>query len=271
MTTTHYKQLFRVLDDFLGEQNKALDNLDCCINKYIRTDGIFDTCVSCGFMKPHNEVIIKKHFLNPRFQLTTTIGYNNKFKSVNRLHKWINYDYRENMSIRNYKVIREMGQKLKLDNWIMDNACMIYKHIYIDNKISSRNKIKNSLFIYCLMKSAFYYKKEFNIISCIKDNGLSIENYNKSLLKVDDENKLFLNPNMTIQHKKLTDNFDSDITLMDIIIEYNKNCGNKNKKRLNDNSILIGSIYNLLDLEDDKKFYKVFNITRTTIKKFISP
>ena len=71
------------------------------------------------------------------------------------------------------------------------------------------------------------------------------------------------------------DNFTTNVTLTEIIIEYNKNCKKgKNKKRLNNNSILLASIYNLLytkkHLDDDKEFYKVFNITRTTISKFFN-
>ncbi len=270
MTTSHYKTLFKQLDDFIGIKPPSEIDRRCCEKPRIRTDGIHDTCVNCGTMNPYNEIIIKKHFLNPKYQLSTCIGYNNKFKPVLRLHKWINYDYRENMANRNYNEIREIGSKLKLDPWVLDNACMIYKKIYIDDNISSRNKIKKSLFIYCLSKSCYNYNIDFDIIKTLKDNKLSIKNYNKSLLKIKDVSKLFLNPNMVLLYKKLKDNFDTQIKAMDIIIEYNKNCNmGRNKKRLNNNSILIGSIYNLLNLDCDKKFYKTFNITKTTINKFI--
>ena len=65
-------------------------------------------------------------------------------------------------------------------------------------------------------------------------------------------------------------NWDTDIKMNDLIIEYNRILLlERNKEcRLNNNSILIGSIYNLLNLTTDKKFIKVFNITPTTIKKF---
>ena len=90
---------------------------------------------------------------------------------------------------------------------MIDNVCCIYKSIYIDRNVSSRNKIKRSLYIYCLYASCVEYNSEFDIIETLKDNQLSIENYNKALLKVEDENKLFLNPNMSKQYKKIKDNW----------------------------------------------------------------
>jgi hypothetical protein len=69
----------------------------------------------------------------------------------------------------------------------------------------------------------------------------------------------------------LIDNYETNITLLEIIKEYNilfKLLRNK-KYKLNKNSILICSIYKLLKNETDKKFYSIFNITQSTIKKFI--
>lgn len=271
MSDAHYRELFDKLDKFIGDTTTYVTEDRCCENPVIRNDGIMETCINCGSMNPYNEDIIKKSFLNPRYQLSTNIGYNSKYKNINRLHKWINYDYRENMANRNYEEMRGIANKLELDDWVINNACMIYKNIYIDKNISSRNKIKRSLFVYCLFKSCMFYNKDFDIIQTLKDNNLSIENYNKSLLKVEDDDKLFLNSNMMIYYKKMNDNFDTNITLSNIINEYNRVCKieKKNEWRLNNNSILIGSIYNLLNLEDDKKFYKTFNITKITINKFV--
>mgnify|MGYP000651418493 CR=1 FL=1 len=50
------------------------------------------------------------------------------------------------------------------------------------------------------------YKTDFDVIKTLEDNGLSIGNYNKALLKVKDEEKLLLNINMTKLYTKLTDN-----------------------------------------------------------------
>ena len=270
MNTQHSKELFKKLDDFIGTNNHKPQEERCCQKPVIRKMDFFDTCINCGRMYEPFDDIIKEEFLNPLYQSSTSIGYSNKFKGVYRIHKWINHDYKENMANTNYVIIKSMGKKLGLNEKILNNACMIYKRIYIDNKVSSRNKIKQSLFIYCLYKSCLDYDTSFNIIEALKDNKLSIENYNKSLLKVEDESKLFLNPNMPLQYKKLKDNFTTGITMREIIIEYNRICFiSKSKKcKLNNNSILIGSIYNLLNLDDDKPFYNTFNITNTTIKKF---
>ena len=270
-----YKHQLQQLDEFLlesGRINKEekKEELPCCDNQRLRFDNIYNVCISCGRCYHADEIIIRNQHFNPKYQLSTTIGYGYKYKAIHRIHKWTNYDYRENMANRNYIEIREIGTKLKLTKKMLDNACWIYKSIYIDRNVSSRNKIKRSLYIYCLYASCVEYHTEFNIIETLKDNQLSIENYNKALLKVEDKNKLFLNPNMMKQYQKIKDNWkDTKITLKDIILEYNRICNisKKHKYRLNNNSILIGSIYNLLKT-DDKKFYKIFNITPTTINKF---
>jgi hypothetical protein len=267
-----HKKLLDTLDKFIGNNTSIYLTDDCCSNKEIKTDGIMDTCINCGLTLEHREDIIKKDFLNPKYQLSTTIQYNKKYNNINRIHKWSNYDYKENMANKNYEEINNIGEKLNMETWEIRNACMIYRNIYIDKKISSRNKIKRSLFVYCLYTSCCQYNKEFDIIKTLRDNDLSIENYNKAICKIVDENKYFLNTNMTKYFYKLK-NFNNDITMIDIIKEYNINCRRgKNKKcRLNNNSILIGSIYKLLFSDNDncdKKFFKIFNITRTTIEKF---
>ena len=269
----NYKELFNQLDTFLETRYPTPPKIieRCCDNRQLRHNDIEMVCINCGTICLLDEIIIKPQHLNPRYQLSTTIGYAPKTRNIHRLHKWINYDYRENMANRNYVEIREIGDKLKLNHKVLNNACYIYKRIYIDNNVSSRNKIKRSLYVYCLFRSCVDYHTEFDIIQTLKENGLSIENYNKALMKVDDENKLFLNPNMIKQYKKITDNWTTEITMKDIIVEYNRICklSKENKYKLNNNSILIGSIYKLLEIKDnDKKFYKVFNITNTTIKKF---
>ncbi len=269
-----YKELFNQLDKYLDEHRptppiKIIK--PCCDNKRVRCGDIDMVCVNCGRIYELDEIVIKQQFLNPKYQLSTTIGYAAKTRSIHRLHKWINYDYRENMANRNYVEIRDMGNKLNLNIKVLNNACYIYKRIYIDNNVSSRNKIKRSLYVYCLFRSCVDYKLDFNIIQTLKDNKLTIENYNKALNKVIDDDKLYLNPNMERQYKKIIDNWTTDITIKDVIVEYNRICklSKENKYKLNNNSILIGSIYKLLDIKDnDKKFYKVFNITSTTIKKF---
>ena len=269
---------FNQLDSILEEMNinthQYQEPKPCCDNPRIVHKTEWDVCVNCGTCMDLTDIIIKRQFLNPRYQLTTSIGGGGKYKNVRRLHTWANYDYRENMANRNYKEMRDMGYKLNLHQKIMDNACYIYKGIYINKNVSSRNKIKRSLYVYCIYRSCMDYKKSINIIDLLNENELSIDNYNKAISKVEDENKLFLNVNMIDKMKIATDNWDIDFTLMDLITLYNKNIriSKGNKLKLNNNSILIGSIYVLLKIEEnkeEKKFLKQYNITFTTIKKFI--
>ena len=269
-----FKQLDKILDDANINPIKEIEIIPCCDNKRIIHTDEWDVCISCGLCLDPTDIIIKRQFLNPRYQMTTSIGGGGKYKNVRRLHSWANYDYRENMANRNYKEMRDIGNKLNLHQKVMDNACYIYKGIYINKNVSSRNKIKRILYVYCIYKSCMEYKRKLDIISLLGENDLSIDNYNKAISKVEDEDKLFLNVNMMDKMKIAKDNWDIKFTLMDLITLYNKNIkiSKGNKLKLNNNSILIGSIYILLKIEEnkeEKKFLKQYNITFTTIKKFI--
>ena len=209
----NHRELFNTLDEFLSnnivnDDNKHIpyESEPCCDNPRIKYDEINSVCISCGRMFMINELIIRPQFLNPKYQLTTTIGYGKINRICRLIHRNINHDYRENMANKNYKEIRNIGEKLKLNDKVLNNACYIYKTIYIDRNVSSRNKIKRSLYVYCLFRSCLDYKLEFNIIDTLKDNGLSIENYNKALLKVEDKDKLFLNPHIYTQYEKIKKN-----------------------------------------------------------------
>lgn len=263
----------------------ALDEyLDQCLGPIVNTPGVccssqnivireeWNVCTNCARIFDKDETIIKEQFLNPKYQLTTSIGFGPNSRVIRRLHQWTNHDYRENMANNNYIEIRELGKQL--NSKVLDNACFIYKGIYIDNNVSSRNKIKRALYVYCLNKSCDDYNVYFDIIKTLNDNKLSINNYNKALLKVNDEDKLFLNRQIVNKYKIMSDNWNVKITIKDIIIEYNRlfKIIKQNKYRLNNNSILIGTIYFLLKavVESSKmdKFYKTFDISITTIEKF---
>ncbi len=269
-----FNQLDSILDEMNINPKKEIEPIPCCDNRRIIHGTEWDVCINCGTCIDPHEIIIKRQFLNPRYQMTTAIGSGGKYKNVRRLHTWANYDYRENMANRNYKEIRDIGNGLNLHQKVLDNACFIYKSIYINKNVSSRNKIKRSLYIYCLARSCVEYHLTFDIIKMLGENGLSIDNYNKAISKVEDENKLFLNVNMVDKMKIAKDNWDIKFTLINIIELYNKNIriSKGAKLKLNNNSILIGSIYVLLDIsknKEDKKFLNLYNITFTTIKKFI--
>ena len=133
--------LFNQLDSYLLNKGlakeKEVEIFVCCENQRHRFDEYYRTCISCGHMTPKDEIIINNQHLNPKYQLSTTIGYGAKYKAIHRIHKWTNYDYRENMANRNYKEIREIGNKLILNDKIINNACWIYKGIYINRNVSS--------------------------------------------------------------------------------------------------------------------------------------
>ena len=137
--------------------------------------------------------------------------------------------------------------------------------------MSSRNKIKRSLFLYCLYQSAIEYDTYFDMISALKDNNLSIENFNKALLKVKNPKKQFLNSTMEKQYKRLSLTYPKNkITFRNMIAEYNRVVRLSTQKglKLNNNSILTCCIFNLLKPSDEKEFFTTFALTSTTLKKF---
>ena len=241
----------------------------CCDKMKLRKGLEYRVCVSCGRCNGKSREDTEYYeVLNARYQNTTTIGYAKNSKKLHRLHKWTNYDYRENMAMKNYKTIRDMCEDFGLHNRVKDNACFIYKRIYIDKMVSSRHKIKECIFMYCILHSCNDYKINFDIISNLRKYNLNINKYNKALLKIEDDDVLFLNKNMESYYNLIIHNFhDKKIKMSDIIILYNilyKKSKN-NTYKLNNNSILLGCIYFLLS--EDKRFYRVFNITYTTINK----
>ncbi len=197
----YHQELFKTLDDFIGESPRLIKDDKCCINPDIQKIDVMDTCLNCGNSKIHEETIIKVKFLNPKYQLSTSIGYgSNKYQPIRRIHLWTNTDYRENMAIKNYTEIKRICNDFNLSEKIKTSSEFKYKKIYIDNNISSRSKIKQSLFIYCIYESCLDYKVDFDIIKALVDNGLSIQNYNKAIFKIDDDKKIYLKADMMVKY-----------------------------------------------------------------------
>ena len=73
MTKERHRELLDKLDIFIGPTTKEPIINKCCENPDIRTDGISNTCIKCGRMSNLEEIIIKKQFLNPKYQLSTNI------------------------------------------------------------------------------------------------------------------------------------------------------------------------------------------------------
>lgn len=290
--------MLQKLDDILyaekniGKEHEGLFThiratpIKCCESPSIFHEDVYRVCRNCAriFMHPEEDICFSNQ-LNPKYQLTTAIAYSNKnMRDVYRIHKWLSYDYRENKANEQYYFIREIGEKFDMNERMLDNACYIYKSIYIDENVSSRDRVKYALYIYCIKKTFDRFNKSFDIIRALEDTtlpkkdklghityvSLTIKNYNDAISKVKDDDKLYLNENIPSMFRLMKKNFSTNINMNDIIKEYNKNYKTCKEKgiRLNNNSLLVGSIYILLNLNDDKEFFNTFNITGTTIKKF---
>ena len=103
----------------------------------------------------------------------------------------------------------------------------------------------------------------------LKDKKLSINNFNNAMNKLDKivKNVYFLHSDIPKYQKILKEKYQKDISLINLIIIFNKNIKNisKIKIKLNYSSILIFTIYNLLDNKDN--FIINFNISKITMKK----
>ena len=275
---THYFELLQDAIDngiFRKEKKKVKKvNKNCCRKMKIVEDNTYKICINCGYSWMNNiEYGDPTYFLNPKYQLSTEMGnsYYSKYRSLKRLHTWNNYDYRENAANVCYDEIKKIGKSIKLSDKIINQSCFLYKVIYIDNKVSSRNKIKRSIYCYCLHRSSCHNETDINIIELLKDNDLTIENYNKALGKVKDKEKLYLNINIEKYYHLLIFNYKVTISINDFIIQYNRivRISKRNRFKLNFNSLLLATIYYIIDnTEEDYRFYEIFNTTYITLSKF---
>ena len=175
--------LFKKLDDFLDNNKIEHNYIDCCENMEKREKENYIVCISCGRMFPLIEETDPPIYLNPRFQLKTYIKYSSKFRNLCRLNMW-SMDYRENTANNSYNEIKKICEDYNLNDKIYSKACFLYKYIYIDRNITSRNKIKRSLYIICIKKSASYFSQKLNIKNVLEDNGLTFKNYQKAYGKI---------------------------------------------------------------------------------------
>ncbi len=262
------EKYFEILEKYNEEKKEEIIE-DCCDNKQITIDepNNIEICESCGVCKIYHEFTQENYLTqtNPRYKLTSVIPYSNKFKALNRIQKWNNYSYEENTALQSYKDIRIIGLELKLNNEIINSAIQLYKNFYIGEKISTRNKIKHSLYIYCL----FYYSFEnnfFNIFEVLKRYKLSIDNFNKAISRTNFQ-KFFLQQNMINYINIIKKKYNIEYELKQIILLYNEYLKNKNK--FNSNTKLVLVFYDLLKIKNNTEFFKLFNISKSTLKKII--
>jgi len=244
----------------------------CCEERELREDFIAIRCINCGqTFNLEEDLNIYGCIRNPKYKLSTKMSYQPKYRTLQRLHTWSNYDYKENTANANYEDIKTIGKIIKLSNPIIDNACNFYKQIYIDNQISSRNKIKHCLYIYCLFKSANCFNTTFDLLEVLKKNKLSTDNYNKAMLKVEGDDKLFLHKDMKKYISFVIEKYDIEIDVIELIRKYNElyKLLLTINNRVNKNSVLMTTIYLIIKPENQKEFIKEFPITKTTLYKFL--
>ena len=262
-----YSKYFEMLEE--EKEEKKEEKEDCCPDKKIIVDipNNIEICTKCGNTEIYHELIQENSLTqtNPRYKLTSIIPYSNKFKALNRIQKWNNYSYEENTALQSYRDIRKIGLELKLNNEIINYAVQLYKNFYINEKISTRNKIKKALYIYCL----FYYSFEnnfFNIFKVLKKYQLSIENFNKAIIRIKFKN-YFLQQNMVNYINIIKTKYNIEYELKQIIILYNEYI--KKKTKFNSNTILVLVFYDLLKITNKNEFFKLFNISKSTLKKIM--
>ncbi len=262
-----YSIFFKKLNNYNEEQKEIKE--ECCDNKKIIIDisNNIAICENCGNTEIYHEFIQENYLTqtNPHYKLTSIIPYSNKFKSLNRIQKWNNYSYQENTALISYKEIRKIGLELKLSNEIINNAIQLYKYFYINENISTRNKIKKSLYIYCI----FYYSFEknfFNIFEVLKKYNLNVSNFNKAILRTTLK-KFLLQQNMEKYINIIKKKYKIEYELKKIILLYNEYL--KKNIKFNSNTILILVFYDLLKIKNKNEFFKLFNISKSTLKKIL--
>ena len=253
-------------------ENNMNKSDNCCDNEKLVLDQQMNRniCRNCGQVGEIPDEVNFVHTLrNPKYRMSTRMGYSIKYSKLHRIHKWNNYDYKENAANANYIDITLIGNKLHLSNLMIKDACNLYCKIYIGEEVSSRDKIKTCMYIYCLYRSAIHYGIEFDLFDILKKEKLSIDNFNKATDKLD--NKLLLNKDMPEIIKIANKNYNKNLNTYKVIIKYNEIVAKLRiiNKRLNKNTALLISIFQLLETKNRKKFVGLFDISGTTLLKFI--
>lgn len=271
----NYEKYFNLLENNKQEINEIKK---CCENQEIIIDNENDikVCENCGVVLDNNidlNYSLEKLqlVLNPKFSLTYLIKPKRNFKNIIRLHKWSNYNYHESTAKNDFKIIKKIYIKYNIDIKNFQLSCYLYKKIYIDDKISSRNKIKKALLIYCVFKK----NRHIDIFEILQQNNIGVLHFNKLIEKLDEN--LYLHKEMKIIVDLINKNYQRNININDIITIYNdykKLFIQKNIRKHKNSNLYVGIFFylkiNKNDIEEIKKFIKIFNITLPTITKFLN-
>jgi hypothetical protein len=266
LTEKEKNNYFNILDNYFIKEEKPLEHkYYCCAKQELYKDNTYLTCFKCGTIFLNNyEYVTPNIYLNQKFHNCTLIIPSVKFKNIRRLHHFGNYDYKEVVMNKSFKEIQEICKKMKLSKKIIEGSKIKYKEIFIDLKISSRSNIKRAMYIYCIYFSCNYYNTKIDIDELIKISDIEEKHYNKVLKKLEKKNVILSYRKIN----KITNICKKNNLKIDKKVLIQKYQEMKKKKlKLNNNSILLGVLFEILDITEPR-FIKIFNTTKITLYKF---
>lgn len=280
------KYYFDLLDTELAKQTpeKKEEEELCCSNPDKIISNERECCKNCGRSDINPVVSLDSDWLSdnnrggtvnpllPKLSMRTYLSYmpGKKAAALRRIHQWNSYDYKEGKIGNCYILIDELIAKIgiELRPKVNSNAKIIYKNIYIDYNDTSRGNIKRSLIVFSILCALDHLEIEYNILEILKTTGVSIEQYNFGISKIETDEKVFLHENIE-EFKQIANNY-TQINIKQVIDIYNENLQKKkdNGYCINSKTLLISSIYMLIEKNLNKKtFCKEFSITNTTLNK----
>lgn len=248
------------------EEKEEKVEKDCCDNPIIVFTDTYKVCENCAIVKKNDlEYQRPIKYLNNRFHLTTMISKSNrKYYHLNRLQKYNNYNYKEVTMLNSFKEIKKICNKFDLPSQIYDVAVTKYKDIYIDKGISSRDNIKKSIYLYCIIFSCDYHNQNKNLENMLNHIKVKKKHYHKAVKKVNKNDIIFIEE---LLDKKLIECKNNNIIIQknDIITLYNNY--SKYKLKLNKNSLILFLFYIKLN-KNHEEFINIFKTTKITLNKF---
>ena len=265
-----YQNYFDLLENHNTKNIKKKE--DKCFNYFdhefvIDQENNIEVCTYCGETKKYIEGDEPINHLNNKYHLTSMIVGGKNCRNnyvIKKLHKYNNYDYKEVTMNKSFKEIKKICDHFKLSNKIYNNSVCKYKNIFLDQNISSRDNIKKSVYIYCIVFSCDYNNIEIDVDNLINYLNLKRKHYIKALKKLDKNNTYFVKD---LVESKIQTCLENNIVIDKKIIynDYHKYIV-KNLK-INKNSLILFLFYINLDIKNES-FIEIFNTTKITVKKF---
>ncbi len=235
-----------------------------------------NVCINCGivvsddYAQSDMKDVTTVNPLREKYSVNTYMSYTNdsRFNALKRLNTWSNYHYKEDKIVSSYDTIEEIYKHLGIyDKALMSKSKLLYNQIYIGDNIQSRRKIKLSLLIYSVVTILKNQDIECNIFDILKDYEISIQQYNDGIKKIGDD---LLHEDIEMVCEKLNEYLS--ISLEEVVENYNSLLKQKNtfKKKCNDRTVLVGSVFNMIREKLNKKtFCEKFNITNASLNKIL--